>query len=307
VREERRHLPRLLGASLIALLLYLPNLWWNWHHDFVSYRHVRDNAEIGGMLFHPGAFLEFFASQFAVFGPLCFAALLAIAARPRSLAERRARLLAAFALPALAMMLGLSLLSRAQPNWAAPTYISATVLVVAWALGREWRRGLRAAIAINVAGAIALFGVSDALAAAGIAIPARYDPLHRLHGWRALGQEVGTVMAAHPGLTLLGDDRELLAALVYYVRPHPLDVVEWNPIPGIWDQFLLANNLAGHVGEDFLAVTKHGLIEEMRPVFTESALLGTIRSNAGAVRERPYALYILRGYRGPPIPVQKRR
>src|SRR5882757_9889260 len=36
VREERRHLPRLLGASLIALLLYLPNLWWNWHHDFVS-------------------------------------------------------------------------------------------------------------------------------------------------------------------------------------------------------------------------------------------------------------------------------
>ena len=65
--------------------------------------------------------------------------------------------------------------------------------------------------------------------------------------------------------------------------------------------------LAGHIGEDFLAVTKHGLIEEMRPVFAESVPLGTIRSNAGAVRERPYALYILRGYRGPPTPVQKRR
>src|SRR5258708_22304339 len=162
---EWGYLQGLLGASLIAMLLYLPNLWWNWHHDFVSYRHVRDNAEIGGMLFHPGAFLEFFASQFAVFGPVCFAALLAIAARPRSLAERRARLLAAFALPALAMMLGISLLSRAQPNWAAPTYISATVLVVAWALGREWRRGLRAAIAINLAGAIALFGAGEAPAA----------------------------------------------------------------------------------------------------------------------------------------------
>jgi hypothetical protein len=45
----------------------------------------------------------------------------------------------------------------------------------------------------------------------------------------------------------------------------------------------------------------------MRPVFTESVPLGTIRSNAGAVRERPYALYILRGYRGPPTPVQRRR
>jgi 4-amino-4-deoxy-L-arabinose transferase-like glycosyltransferase len=307
VRDERRHFPRLLGASLIALLLYLPNVWWNWQHDFVSYRHVRDNAEIAGVLFHPGAFLEFFASQFAVFGPLCFAALIAIAARPRSLAEPRTRLLAAFALPALVMMLGVSLLSRAQPNWAAPTYVSATVLVVAWALGREWRRGLRIAIAINLAGAVALFGVGDALAAAGIAIPARYDPLHRLHGWRALGQQVGAAMAGYPGLTLLADDRELLAALVYYVRPHPLGAVEWNPIPGIWDQFLLANNLAGHVGEDFLAVTKHGLIEEMRPVFTEIVPLGTIRSNAGAVRERPYALYILRGYRGPSAPVQRRR
>src|ERR1043166_4842132 len=118
----RRPSPVLLGASLVALLLYLPNLWWNWQHDFVSYRHVRDNAEIAGVLFHPGAFLEFFASQFAVFGPLCFAALIAIAARPRSLAEPRARLLAAFALPALVMMLGVGLLSRAQPNWAAPTY-----------------------------------------------------------------------------------------------------------------------------------------------------------------------------------------
>jgi len=95
--------------------------------------------------------------------------------------------------------------------------------------------------------------------------------------------------------------------MVYYVRPHPLDAVEWNPIPGIWDQFLLANNLAGHVGENFLAVTKHGLIEEMRPVFTEMVPLGSIRSHAGAVRERPYALYILRGYRGPSTPAQRRR
>jgi 4-amino-4-deoxy-L-arabinose transferase-like glycosyltransferase len=307
VRDERRHIPGLLRAAGLALLLYLPNLWWNWRHDFVSYRHVRDNAELTGALFHPGAFIEFFASQFAVFGPLCFAALLAIAARFRDLADPRARLLAVFALPALAMMLGVSLLSRAQPNWAAPAYVSATVLVVAWALGRDWRRGLRAAIAINMAAVLVVLGAPDALAAAGISLPAKYDPLHRLRGWRALGQEVSRVMAAYPGLPLLADDRELLASLVYYVRPHPLDAVEWNPIPGIWDQWLLTNNLAGHVGEDFLAVTKHGLIDEMRPVFSEIVPLATIRSSAGARGEHPYALYILRGYRGPSTPEPRRR
>src|SRR4029077_9387341 len=99
-----------------------------------------------------------------------------------------------------------------------------------------------------------------------------------------LGQRVSAVMAAHPGLTLLADDRELLAALVYYVRPRPLDAVEWNPIPGIWDQWLLANNLARHVGEDFLAVTRHGLIDEMRPVFRENVPLRTNGEKCGRAR-----------------------
>jgi hypothetical protein len=307
VRDERRHLRPLVGAAAIALLLYLPNFWWNWSHGFVSYQHTRDNAELSGPLFNPFAFLEFFGSQFGVFGPLCFAALLAMIARPQRLAEPRARLLAAFALPTLVMMLGVGLLSRAQPNWAAPAYVSAIVLVVAWALARNWRRGLRAAIAINLAIAMVLFGAGGALAAIGITVPPRYDPLHRLHGWRDLGQSVSRAMTAHPGLKLLADDRELLASLVYYARPRPLDAVEWDPIPGIWDQWLLTNNLAGHVGEDFFAVTKHGLIDEMRLVFTEIAPLGTIESAAGATRERTYQLLLLRGYRGPSTPEPRRR
>ena len=143
-------------------------------------------------------------------------------------------------------MLALSLLSRAEPNWAAPAYVSAIVLVVAWALGRGWRRWVLASIALNLAAAVALFGTTDALAAIGVAVPAKYDPLHRLRGWRELGQSVAAILAAHPGLTLLADDRELLAALIYYVRPHPFGAVEWNPIPGITDQWRLVNNIGNH-------------------------------------------------------------
>src|SRR5215212_3464609 len=162
VRDERRHFRPLLAAAALAFLIYLPNLWWNWSHSFVSYLHVRDNAELSGPLFHPIALLEFFGSQFGVFGPLFFAALLAILARPRALVEPRARLLAVFALPTLAMMLGVSLLSRAQPNWAAPAYVSAVVLVVAWMLGRGWRRWVGVSVALNLAVAIVAFGATEA-------------------------------------------------------------------------------------------------------------------------------------------------
>jgi len=297
-RDERQHLKPFLAAAGIALLIYLPNLWWNWSNGFVSYLHVRDNAELSGNLLHPAAFLEFFASQFGVIGPLFFAALLAIVARPRLFAESRARLLAAFALPTLVMMLGVSLLSRAQPNWAAPTYVSAIVLVVAYLLQHGWRRLLPASIALNLAAAVLLFGATDALATAGIAIPARYDPLHRLRGWRELGQQVSALLAAHPGLTLLADDRELLAALIYYVRPHPMGAVEWNPIPGITDQWRLVNNIGNHRGEDFLAVTMNGLLDLMQPDFTELAPIAAIATTTGHGGGRVYTVYIARGFKG---------
>jgi 4-amino-4-deoxy-L-arabinose transferase-like glycosyltransferase len=298
---ERRNLKPLAATAGIAVLIYLPNLWWNWSHGFVSYLHVRDNAELSGVsrgLLHPTAFLEFLGSQAGVVGPLFFAALIALVARPRALAERRAGLLAAFALPTLAMMLAVSLLSRAQPNWAAPAYVSAIVLVVAWALGRGWRRWVGASIALNLAAAALLFGTVDALAAVGVAVPAKYDPLHRLRGWRDLGHSVGALLAAHPSLTLLADDRELLAALIYYVRPHPFGAVEWNPIPGITDQWRLTNNIGTHPGEDFLAVTTHGLGELMRPDFAELTPLTTIATHSGPGGGTVYTVYIARGFKG---------
>src|SRR5215831_890406 len=215
VRAERRHLRPLLAAAALALLIYSPNFWWNWQNGFVSYVHVRDNAGMSEPLFHPEAFLEFFGSQFAVFGPLFFAGLLVIAASPRTLAEPRARLLAALALPVLAMMLAVSFLSRAQPNWAAPAFVSATVLVVAWAVDGGWRKLVIFSIALHLVVVSLLFTGRETLAAIGIALPEKYDALGRLRGWRALGSIVGAELAANPGSTLFTDDRETLAALIY--------------------------------------------------------------------------------------------
>ncbi len=96
--------------------------------------------------------------------------------------------------------------------------------------------------------------------------------------------QVSQLLAAHPGLTLLADDRELLAALIYYVRPHPFGAVEWNPIPGITDQYRLVNNIGDHRGEDFLAVTVHNLFDEMRPEFAELIPLTTIRAGTRTLR-----------------------
>ncbi len=295
---ERRHLRPLLAAAGLALLIYSPNFWWNWSHGFVSYRHLGDNAGMSEPLFHPDALLEFFGSQFAVFGPLFFAGLLVVAASPRILAEPPARLLASFALPVLAMMLAVSFLSRANANWAAPAFVSATVLVVAWAIGRGWHKLVVFSVALHLAAAALLLTGRDAMAALGIELPAKYDALGRLRGWRALGSTVGAELAAYRGVTLFTDDRETLAALVYYVRPHPFDAVKWQLKSHAKDQWDLTNGLPKHRGENFLLVAEHQLIGEMRPSFAAIDRLHSITIPLGTGASRAYTLYLARDFKG---------
>lgn len=299
-RAERRHLPALLGAFAVAFVLYAPNLWWNWNNGFVSYLHTRDNADLAGKLFHPDAALAFFASQFAVFGPLFFAALIFLAARPRAFAEPNVRFLAAFALPTLAMMLAVGLLSRAEPNWAAPAYVSATVLVVAWALRRGWRAAVAFAVALDLFAAALCFTGYQTLAAAGVELPAAYDPLRRLRGWRELGAQVSAALAQHPGFRLFADDRELLAALIYYVCPHPFDAVKWDLLDRVKDQWDLTNNMIKYKGADFLLVSEHDLVAEMRPSFAAIDRLRTLAISVGPGQERTYTLYLARDFKGYP-------
>jgi len=298
VRAERRHLRPLLAAAALALLVYSPNFWWNSQNGFVSYFHLRDNAGMSEPLFHLTAFLEFFGSQFAVFGPLLFAGLLFLAASPRILAEPRPRLLASFALPVLAMMLAVSFLSRANANWAAPAFVSATVLVVAWAMGRGWHKLVIFSVALHLAAAALLLTGREAMAALGIELPAKYDALGRLRGWRALGSTIGAELAAYPGVTLFTDDRETLAALVYYVRPHPFDAVKWQLKSLAKDQWDLTNGLPKHRGGTFLLVAEHQLIEEMRPSFAAIDRLHTIVILLGTGASRPYTRYLARDFKG---------
>jgi hypothetical protein len=256
-RDERRHLPRFGGAVVLALLIYAPNFIWNASHGFVSYLHTRDNASLGGPLFHPAQFLEFFASQFGVFGPLFFGTLLLIVATGRrSFGDRRAVLLASFALPTLLMMLVVSFLSRAQANWSAPTFVAAVVLVVAWLLAHGRVAIVAASVALHVAIAAVAFGAHDVARLVGAEVPARYDPLHRLRGWKPLGKVVSDMLARHPGTRLMSDDREVAAALIYYVHPHPFDALKWNGEGGIHDEFDLTTNPARYIGADFLLVSK---------------------------------------------------
>jgi 4-amino-4-deoxy-L-arabinose transferase-like glycosyltransferase len=298
-RDERRHLGRLAGAAVIAHLIYLPNLLWNVANGFVSYKHTEANANLSGPLLHPKAFLEFLSAQFGVFGPLLFGTLLVILlVFPRSLADRRARLLAVFALPTLAMMLVVSFLSRAHANWSAPTYVSATILVAAFLVARGRTLVLTASVVIHVVAALFLIGGRQAAAALGTELPAKLDLLHRVRGWDTLGRTVGDMLLHHPGFTLLTWSREDLAALMYYVRPHPFDAMIWNPGGGARNQFEMDTDMNRAVGRDFLFVTQTELPPWITERFASVAPPVHITIPLGSGVARRYFAYEAVGFKG---------
>jgi Dolichyl-phosphate-mannose-protein mannosyltransferase len=300
-RDERRHLKYFLGASLLALVIYSPNFLWNLNHGFVSYHHTEDNASLNGPLFHPSRFLEFFGAQFGVFGPLLFTALIAIVALGRRvLSDRRAAFLACFALPSLVMMLGVSFLSRAQANWSVPSYVSATVLVVAWLFAIGWRRIVLASVVLHVVVVTSLLELRPAAQALGYDLPMKYDPLHRLRGWRRLGLSVSHLLLEHPGMHLLADDREDMAALLYYVEPPPIDPLKWNgDDEKIHDGFDLTADPQRLIGQDFLLVSHSpDNIDRIVSRFASAGAVGHIFISLGGGEGRTYVVRELYGFKG---------
>ena len=298
-RDERRHLPRFAGAALLALLIYAPNFIWNYANHFVSYHHTEANAALGGTLIHPSKFLAFFASQFGVFGPIFFAALLVfVLLARRVLRERREAMLAFFTLPTLAMMLVVSFLSRAEPNWAAPVYVSAVILVVALLIAEGQRLLVWGSILLHCVVVAALAEAKPAAHAMGYDLPAKYDVLHRLRGWRILGTTVGQMLRQNPGTHLMTDDRELMAALIYYVRPHPFDSLKWNAMGGIHDQFDLTADPTRYIGDNFLLVSYRGSIDAIAARFQSSGPVEHIIIPLGGGQARSYDVRRLFGFKG---------
>jgi hypothetical protein len=287
-------------ALALGIAICLPNAGWNLQHDFPSFRHLGDNANLAGPLFHPVKLAEFVGSQFGVLGPILFAVFLGllVARFTRLLRDDRYWLLAAFALPQLAIIAVEALLSRAHANWAATSYVSATVLVVAWCRAVPSLRGLLpVSLGLHIAVAGVMYGYHDLARLAGIELTRKTDPFNRLRGWDHLGQAVAAQLAEHPGFVLMTDDRLLFAELAFYVRPRPTQV-EWNWQRRPTDQYQLTTDVVTVGNRPILFVSENPDPADVLAHFREAAPAAHITIPLYRGDARRYGLFALQGYKG---------
>jgi 4-amino-4-deoxy-L-arabinose transferase-like glycosyltransferase len=297
LRALRRTGPWL--AAALALAALAPNLAWNIGHGFATVRHVGENANLAaGPSFNPLTAAEFVGAQFGVFGPVLFAALLWVLARRDTWRDPRTRLLALFVVPLGAVMVTQSFLSRANANWAAPVYAAGTILVVHWALAFGRPLLVRASVALHLAAAVLLFAGPPALAAAGIELPRRADPWMRLRGWDVLGQAVARAAAPHADARFLFEQRRDMATLIYYVRPHPLDALMWEPDGIARNEFELTAALTPETTGPFLFVTRRLEAPDVTARFAHAERVARITVPTHRDAALTYTVWRLDGFRG---------
>ncbi len=290
---------RIWFAVLIGAALLVPNVLWNLSHKFATLSHTADNANWQGSLFNIGKGLEFFGAQFGVFGPILFASLLVIVWRAwRDGVPAADRLLLSFALPVLVVIMVQGFISRAHANWAAVSYVAATVLVVATLVrDLDWT-WLRRSMALHVVLLLALLAAT--IFAGRFVLPGGTDPFARTLGWKELAiatrqQLEAARSAGQPYTAVLTDDRAVTAELLYYMRDEPTPVLAWRDGPRPRDHYELTRPYEPSTKGPVLLVSLGREDKGVTAKFERSETINQRKLPAGAGKPRTVIFTALEG------------
>jgi hypothetical protein len=213
-------------ALLVALALFSPVLYWNWEHDWLSFRYQL------GQGFSPSgelAFLkvlEYLGGQAAVATPLLFIAFVWYSVKALRLnlaSERPALLYLLFLSWPVLFFFGFSTAMGkvAEANWPAPAYIAGFLLAAAvyhecYASRPAHRRFVTTGVVFALAATLV---IQAHLVRPFLPIPPAIDPVQQFHGWRELGGKISQTALETParsGYFIISDKGTTAAEALFY-------------------------------------------------------------------------------------------
>ncbi|MEM7463404.1 MAG: glycosyltransferase family 39 protein [Pseudomonadota bacterium] len=282
-------------AMLVAFICVLPNIIWNMQNQFITASHTGENIGWGSGFPHFKAFAEFFFSQFGVFGPITFGIFLAAAVRlPVEGMTRAQRFLLCFSVPVIAIICFQALMSKAYANWAAVTYIAATVLVadlMVNTIPEFWRR---LTLPIHL-GVFAVIAIAVMFSRPGqIPLPEDIRPFDRMQGAREISEEAANRISAGDYAVILTDDRRLSALMNYYLRDFDIPKRAWQSRDVPRDHFELVRPYKADPISPVFFITDNHNPARIIGNFADAELLGQVDPSAGETDSVWY--YALKGY-----------
>jgi 4-amino-4-deoxy-L-arabinose transferase-like glycosyltransferase len=294
--------PRMYLSAFIALLVFLPNILWNIDNDFPTVRHTVQISHLDHAGLQFKQLSHFLVTQFAVFGPIAFAIFIWCSIYLlKKWHNTSLHQLLPFALVFLCVISLQAILARANANWAAPTYVAGSLMVAAFLIQSKSRVLLILLFASNILLSVLTYHYDQVLEMTGTPLTSKNDAFRAVRGWKQLGQRVQPLLAEHPDALLLADSRHELAELIYYINPHPMDAVKWNPTNEVQDHFDIVTHMQDKLGRSFIYVTTgsgpaSGIQESFTQVTKLENIVITIQGDYG----KSYTVYLLEDFQGYP-------
>jgi hypothetical protein len=282
-------------AMVIAFLVFLPNLWWNYQNEFISFVHTKDISHVEGKLLHPNKFIEFFGAQFIVFGPILFFTFWVIVFKKEYLKDDRYLILFLFSIVMLGFIMVLSFISRSFANWAAPTYVAATILVVAYLIQRGKTYLIVISIVIHSLLGIVLYHYHDLADFAGIRLHKKSDPYNRVLGWSDVIKQIKYVREDFLDRKILSKSRGSVAELDYYLSEKTFI---FNPNHEMENQYHMDRDLNELKGRDFIYVGSKKDQKDLEKSFQNVSFYKEIIVPLYDDYNRSYSLFLVDGFRG---------
>jgi 4-amino-4-deoxy-L-arabinose transferase-like glycosyltransferase len=297
-------------ACVIAALVFLPVLIWNARHDWISFvfqvRHGL-SAPQGSLLVaawkHEG---DFFGGQAALASPILFIMMGIVVARAfRATAPSVCFVLGVVALLSFGFFVYSGVRQRVEPNWPAPAYIPAIVLlsIASWTpRGEKWLRG-----GLGLAAVMSFLIYVQALIPILPLKPSK-DPIARAFGWTevaaAADSTANVVRAETNRRTWLGGDRYQEASeIALHVRGHPTTFA--TNLAGRVNQFDLWPGFPFRAtpGDNLILVVDDsdeppGAVHALEPFFGEVRRGSLVSLRRGRAEIAVRRVWELRGYRG---------
>jgi 4-amino-4-deoxy-L-arabinose transferase-like glycosyltransferase len=331
--RQRLREPGPYVACIVATLVFAPVLVWNAQHEWISFlfqvKHglaKPQGSALRAAWRHEG---DFFGGQAGLASPILFV-LLAMATyralRPSRYASgageaaamsrdgRRGNdrtdirfVLGVVTVVSFGFFIYSALRQRVEPNWPAPAYIPAIVLLATTAWGTAATRWLR--IGVGFAAFMSLVIYVQGLVPI-LPLAPRKDPIARAFGWKEMTAQANAAVTAIGNETraatwLAADRYQEASALAFYSPNHPTvfstnlsgRANQYDLWPGFSDRAKVGDNLV-LVVDDSDERNPHEAVRSLTPHFAEVRRgdLVSLRRGAGEIGTR--RVWTLVGWRG---------
>ncbi len=263
-------------AALLAFIVVLPMLYWNYQNDWISFLFQLEHRSTDTYIIYPHLFLEFFAGQFGIFSPIFTAVLFYFLIKDKLYFKNEKLFFLSLSIVViLVFFFYKSLYTRMELNYCAPAYIGGAILSAYifehYKLVKTFKIGLLVALLFTLLGR-------------GVFLYSLEIVQDRMYGNKEAVKLLETYSREND--SFYGDHLTMAAYLKYYLKGHPdTDLALANRFSqyDMWRE------------EDFL---KNGLVLTRKPAYKELhklyknvTLLDMLRVKIGLHGEKTFYIY----------------